>query len=58
MSKIQILVEGYACERCNHQWQPRKKDVVPRLCPMCKSPYYDVPRKHPKPIENDNSNNK
>jgi len=42
MGKIKI--QGYLCERCSHQWVPRNKEM-PRVCPRCKSPYYDVPRK-------------
>lgn len=37
------------CERCGYgkppkpPWHTRKTDV--RLCPACKSPYFDVPKK-------------
>ena len=30
------------CERCNHIWLPRKETKVIKVCPKCKSPYYDV----------------
>ena len=48
MGKIKI--EGYVCERCSHQWVARNKTNkeelrMPRVCPRCKSPYWDVPRK-------------
>lgn len=33
--KINILT----CLRCEHTWVPRITDV--RLCPSCKSPYWD-----------------
>jgi len=52
MPKIILKVEGFRCERCNHEWQPRKKAQMPRLCPKCKSAYWDVPRKQPKVVEN------
>jgi DNA-directed RNA polymerase subunit M/transcription elongation factor TFIIS len=26
----------YICDRCSHEWQP-KKDIVPKMCPKCKS---------------------
>jgi Zn finger protein HypA/HybF involved in hydrogenase expression len=43
MSKIQLW--GYRCERCEHEWIPRDKDQEPKVCPHCKSPYWNVPRK-------------
>jgi len=30
------------CKRCGHRWIPRKPDV--RICPKCKSPYWDKER--------------
>jgi predicted Zn-ribbon and HTH transcriptional regulator len=41
--KVKLL--GYRCERCGHEWLPRDKDHTPRVCPKCKSPYWDRPRK-------------
>lgn len=38
--KIQTVVLD--CKRCGHKWTPRKDDV--RLCPKCKSPYWEVPK--------------
>lgn len=43
MAKIKITLEGYRCERCNHEWIPRTKDY-PVICPKCKSPYWDKPK--------------
>ena len=40
-----ILLEGYKCERCGHEWVPRSKKEYPNVCPKCKSPYWDKPRK-------------
>ncbi len=36
---------GYQCERCGHEWIPRG-DLAeePRVCPKCKSPYWNQPR--------------
>ena len=34
----------YKCQRCNHSWKPRKKQK-PRVCPSCKSAYWDTPTK-------------
>ncbi len=45
MSKVQLLVWGYRCERCQHEWVPRDKAQEPRVCPSCKSPYWNRPRK-------------
>lgn len=32
------------CLRCGHGWNPRKPKK-PTICPKCKSPYWDKPRK-------------
>ncbi len=40
-----VQLWGYRCERCGHEWLPRDKDQEPRVCPKCKSPYWNVPRK-------------
>ena len=46
MAKIKIVVEGYKCERCGHEWIPRiKLDEEPIICPSCKSPYWNKPKK-------------
>ena len=43
MAKITVL--GYRCERCLHEWVPRRSSTTePRTCPKCKSPYWDRPR--------------
>lgn len=47
MSQIKISVNGFKCERCKYEWIPRKKDY-PRVCPNCKSPYWDKPRQNKK----------
>ena len=38
---VNITVKGYRCERCRHEWVPRREDV-PRVCPRCKSPYWET----------------
>jgi predicted Zn-ribbon and HTH transcriptional regulator len=43
MPKVQLW--GFRCERCGHEWLPRDKSQDPRVCPKCKSPYWDRPRK-------------
>ena len=39
---MNIEVSELCCKRCGHQWVPRKKEV--RVCPRCKSPYWDKER--------------
>jgi predicted Zn-ribbon and HTH transcriptional regulator len=53
--KVQLW--GYRCLRCGHEWLPHKLRVgelphIPRVCPQCKSPYWNVPRRNPKDTEN------
>jgi len=38
--KITIL----CCIRCGSEWVQRFPDRKPKLCAICKSPYWDVPR--------------
>lgn len=47
MAKVKLEVWGFRCERCGHEWVPRN-EPEPRVCPKCKSPYWDRPRKQPK----------
>ena len=44
MAKVPITVMGYRCEKCDHEWVPRL-DEEPRVCPKCKNPYWNKPRK-------------
>ncbi len=41
--KINIKKFQLTCKRCKHRWVPRKEDI--RICPKCKSPYWDRSRK-------------
>lgn len=43
-SDHRIKVTGFQCERCRHRWIPRKKTSTPKVCPKCKSPYWDRPK--------------
>ena len=45
VAEVIIKVKGYRCERCGHTWIPREDTKKPRVCPKCKSPYWDIPRK-------------
>jgi predicted Zn-ribbon and HTH transcriptional regulator len=39
-----VLLSGYRC-RCGHEWLPRNKGERPRVCPKCKSPNWDRPKR-------------
>ncbi|MEM3122276.1 MAG: hypothetical protein QXH60_02435 [Candidatus Pacearchaeota archaeon] len=45
MAKKEIKVYECKCERCGHEWIPRKGGY-PILCPKCKSLYWNKPRKN------------
>jgi len=47
MPKITLNLEGYKCERCGHEWVPLGKKE-PIVCPKCKSPYWNIPRRQKK----------
>ena len=47
MAKVPITVMGYRCERCAYEWIPKNFVNEPRVCPKCKSPYWDRPKKRP-----------
>lgn len=46
MAKVRL--SGFRCERCEHEWLPREASQEPKVCPKCKSPYWNTPRRHPK----------
>lgn len=50
MARVPITVMGYRCERCTHEWIPRDVGQEPAVCPKCKSPYWNRPRKTPEPM--------
>jgi len=37
---MKIQISAYKCERCSHEWPPRK-NTAPVVCPKCKSPYWN-----------------
>jgi NAD-dependent SIR2 family protein deacetylase len=51
----EITFKGFKCERCGHIWAPRQAldseepTARPKVCPKCKSAWWDVPKKAPKP---------
>src|ERR1035438_6194557 len=50
MPRVPITVMGFRCERCAHEWIPRDLAQGPAVCPKCKSPYWDRPRKTGAPM--------
>jgi hypothetical protein len=38
-------IEQLYCHRCKNTWYPRTPEK-PKVCPACKSPYWDIPRKN------------
>lgn len=47
MGLVTIKQQGYRCGRCEHEWVPRlSTEGEPRVCPKCKSPYWNKPRKY------------
>ena len=45
MARVPITIMGCRCERCNHEWIPDDHDIEPAICPKCKSPNWNQPRK-------------
>jgi Zn finger protein HypA/HybF involved in hydrogenase expression len=45
MYKVKIILKGYRCERCKHEWIPRDPRKEPIVCPKCKSPYWKIPKR-------------
>jgi hypothetical protein len=50
MGKVKL--DGYICERCEHTWISREGERKsgrdgrePIVCPKCKSPYWNIPRR-------------
>lgn len=39
-----VRLPGWRCLRCHHEWVPRKP-TTPKVCPTCKSPYWNLPRR-------------
>jgi predicted Zn-ribbon and HTH transcriptional regulator len=40
-----ISIEGLKCERCGHGWKPQTATTHVTVCPECKSPWWNKPRK-------------
>lgn len=48
MGVFEKTVTAFSCDRCDHEWIPRNPEEFPKVCPRCKSPYWNTPRKNPK----------
>lgn len=40
---MEVSLKGFQCQRCGHQWKPRKAGT-PKKCPGCDSSSWQVPR--------------
>ena len=57
MGLVRVVLWGFKCLRCGHPWVPLGLKKVeegerppdpkeePRVCPKCKSPYWNRPRR-------------
>lgn len=45
MGRVPITILGFHCERCSHEWLGKTQKKIPRVCPKCKSPYWDEPKR-------------
>lgn len=41
MARVPITVMGYRCDKCGHEWLPKKSESKPRVCPKCHSAWWD-----------------
>ena len=48
---MKIKIEGFKCERCDHEWVSRKENI-PIVCPKCKSPYWNIKKKEQQNVKN------
>lgn len=51
---VKIEVTKLNCQRCGHTWIPKKEEI--RICPKCKSPYWDRAKGSSRESQNDNPN--
>jgi len=42
---VMITRIGWQCLRCDYQWVPKQENFMAAVCPKCKSPYWNRPRK-------------
>ena len=44
--RTKVALPKLKCLRCGHEWTPRRED--PRICPKCKTAWWDTPKAKPK----------
>lgn len=52
-----VTLSGWQCERCGHIWLPVSEEE-PRVCPRCKSPYWNKPRVRAVPAKKSDTSEK
>lgn len=50
-----VKLDGCRC-RCGHEWLPRNTEEKPRVCPKCKSPNWDRPKRFERGKQKSGSN--
>lgn len=45
---IEESVKAYRCERCSYEWIPCGAEEPRVVCPKCKNPYWNGPRREHK----------
>lgn len=40
-----VAMSELVCHRCGHRWYPLPNRDATKVCPKCKSPYWDRPRR-------------
>ena len=57
MPQVKITLDGWRCTRCSWEWVPRfyysadRSMVPPKVCPHCKSPYWNQERRTPRQLD-------
>jgi len=46
MAKFTVIRVICRCERCGYEWEPRKQEQEPHVCPKCKSAYWNTPKRN------------
>ena len=57
-SGAKVLILGNVCFRCGHKWLPYNIEEQQKVCPKCKSPYWDKPKVRFNKGANKNERNK
>ncbi len=49
---MKITMTELKCKRCGYSWFPKTRNI-PKVCPKCKSAWWNIPRKKIKRKQND-----